>query len=149
MTRLEHTPSASPERVALVNVLARFSSNTPVALLQSVLSGDDPLSADAAALGLARRWDDSAIGQLIRMTESGRNPRAAVRHLQMLSSYATNAEEFDRQAANYKAWYKVNSTGNPRTWFREALKQRGYDTNPLNPLMKGDGTFIPDRKSVV
>ena len=71
---------ADPERVALVNVLARFKSDQPVDLLRAVVKGDDELSAEAAALGLARRWDDAALVPLIRMLKSGHSTRAAVRH---------------------------------------------------------------------
>jgi len=144
MARIQHTPSASPERVAIVNVLARFRSDEPVGILQTVLQGDDLLSADAAALGLARRWNDSAIGQLIRMAEGGRNERAAVRHLQMLSSWGNDAETFKEQSDNYKGWYKVNSTGKPLTWFRDALQIQGYDTSILNEMIKmATGTRVP------
>jgi HEAT repeat protein len=144
VARLEHTPSASPERVAIVNVLARVRSDVPVPLLQAVLQGDDLLSADAAALGLARRWNDSAIGQLIRMAEQNRNPRAAIRQLQILSSWSNAAESYAEQASNYKGWYKVNSTGRPLTWFRDALTTRGYDTSVLNELVRTtSGTGVP------
>jgi HEAT repeat protein len=144
VARLEHTPSASPERVAIVNVLARVRSDVPVPLLQAVLQGDDLLSADAAALGLARRWNDSAIGQLIRMAEQNRNPRAAIRHLQILSSWSNPAESYAEQAANYKGWYKVNSTGRPLTWFRDMLTTRGYDTSVLNDVVRNTaGTQVP------
>jgi len=131
ITRLELTSARSGARVALVNVLARFKSPQPVDLLRRVLQGDDEISADAAALGLARRWDVSSIGQLIKMVEKKRSPRAAVRHLRMLTSQGFEAESYERQAQNYKAWYKNNSTGNPRIWFRDALTERGYDTTPL------------------
>lgn len=144
MARLQHTPAASPERVAIVNVLARFESSEPVGVLQAVLQGDDLLSADAAALGLARRWNDSAVGQLIRMAENGRNPRAAVRHLQIVSSWSNPAESFKEQASSYKGWYKVNSTGRPMTWFSNALSVRGYDTTPLRGMIEDStGASVP------
>ena len=143
VSRLELSSAASPERVALVNVLARFESPRVIPLLRMVLQGDDPISADAAALGLARRWDDGAMGQLIRMLENGRSQRAAVRHLQQLTSRAFETEDYERQAENYKAWYAANATGNPRVWFREALAERGYDAGALQGWSEGAGTTIP------
>jgi len=144
VSRLELSSAASPERVALVNVLARFESPRVVPLLRTVLQGDDPISADAAALGLARRWDDGAMGQLIRMLENGRSQRAAVRHLQQLTSRAFETESYDRQAENYKAWYAANATGNPRVWFREALSERGYDVGPLQAWSEVAGIAVPE-----
>ncbi|MHC4342987.1 MAG: HEAT repeat domain-containing protein, partial [Planctomycetota bacterium] len=144
LLRLEHTEAASPERVALVNVLARFQSDEPLDLLRAVLRGDDVVSADAAALGLARRWDASAMVQLIQMTEAGRSARSAVRGLQVLTSQEFEAESYDRQAGNYKAWYQTHSTGNPRSWFSEALTERGYDTSSMNDLAATEETQVED-----
>jgi HEAT repeat protein len=55
LDRMQLTSSGSAERVALVNILARFQSDRTLPVLRSVLRGDDTSSADAAALGLARR----------------------------------------------------------------------------------------------
>ena len=143
MQRMELTGANSPERVALVNVLSRFHSNRPVSLLRMVLQGDDSASADAAALGLARRWDETSISQLIRMVERGRNARAAVRHLQLLTSIAFEAEDYERQAQNYKAWYANSSTGNPRLWFRDALGKGGYEVSDVDAWAETKGVSIP------
>ena len=148
MARLEHTLASSPERVALVNVLARFDSDKPTNLLRAVLQGDDIVSADAAALGLAKRWDDSSISQLVRMLESGRSARAAIRHLQILTSRAFEAESFRRQAENYKGWFQTNSTGSPLLWFRDALEERGYETAVLGIDDSGEGVYVPPEAAV-
>ena len=103
---------ASAERVALVNVLARFQSDGPTSLLRAVVKGDDELSAEAAALGLARRWDDEALIPLIRMLKNGHNTRAAVRHLQLLTSQAFESESYAEQAKNYQGWATAHATGN-------------------------------------
>lgn len=129
--RLQETRGADPERVALVNVLARFRSDRPVVLLRAVVKGDDELSAEAAALGLARRWDDEALIPLIRMLKNGHNTRAAVRHLQLLTSQAFESESYAEQAKNYQGWATAHGTGNARVWFRDALEQRGYDVRPF------------------
>ncbi len=129
--RLQRTPAADPERVALVNVLARFKSDRPSELLRAVVKGDDELSAEAAALGLARRWDDDALIPLIRMLKNGHNTRAAVRHLQLLTCQAFETESYAEQAKNYQGWATAHGTGNPRLWFKDALEQRGYDVRPL------------------
>lgn len=131
MGRLEVTSPQSPERVALVNILSRFRSGQTRDMLRAVLNGDDPLSRDAAALGLARQWDDAAVTQLIRMAKEKRNALAAVRHLQILSSREFEVESYEEQADNYAAWYQANATGRPILWFLEALTQRGYDTASL------------------
>jgi len=129
--RLQQTPAMDPERVALVNVLARFRSDAPVPILRAVVRGDDELSAEAAALGLARRWDDAALIPLVRMLRNGHNTRAAVRHLQMLTSQAFESESYDEQAANYQGWAQAHGTGTTRAWFRDSLELRGYDVRPL------------------
>lgn len=127
MERLQETAAADPERVALVNVLARFRSDRPLDLLRAVVKGDDELSAEAAALGLARRWDDAALVPLIRMLRTGRSTRAAVRHLQILTSQAFESESYAEQAKSYQGWATAQGTANARVWFRDALEQRGYD----------------------
>jgi HEAT repeat protein len=131
MERLQETRAADPERVALVNVLARFRSDRPVDLLRAVVKGDDELSAQAAALGLARRWDDAALVPLMRMLKSGHSTRAAVRHLQILTSQAFESESYAEQAKSYQGWAAAHGTGNARVWFRDALEQRGYDARAI------------------
>lgn len=135
--RLKLTPSRSPERVALVNVLARFRSDDATPFLRSILQGDDPASADAAALGLARRWDEAALTQLIDMARRGQNARSAVLHLQILTSRRFEAENFEDQARNYADWSVANAGGNPRVWFRDALRERGYDADRLDAFVAG------------
>ncbi|MHC4549787.1 MAG: HEAT repeat domain-containing protein [Planctomycetota bacterium] len=142
---LQLTDALAPERVALVNVLARFKSNKPLAILRAVLGGDDEVSADAAALGLARRWDDAALVQLIRMLKNGSNERTAVRHLQLLTSRAFDNPSFARQAENYEGWATAHATGNPRVWFRDALEERGYDVRPLQAFVEAkEPGQVPD-----
>ena len=128
---LQLTGGLAPERVAIVNVLARFRSDEPLAILQAVLQGDDNLSANAAALGLARRWDVVALVQLIRMIMAGNNERTAVRHLQLLTSHSFDNPDVTRQASTYEGWVTTNAAGNPRRWFRDALAERGYDVRAL------------------
>jgi HEAT repeat protein len=128
---LQLTDAMAPERVAIVAVLARFRSNKPLEILRAVLAGDDQVSADAAALGLARRWEDAALIQLIRMIKNGARERTAVRHLQLLTSQAFESASYKRQAENYEGWATTHATGNPRVWYRAALEERGYDTAPL------------------
>jgi len=136
--RLQLTRAESGERVALVNVLARFRSPAAAAPLRAALNGDDTASADAAALGLARRWDSSALGQLIAMLRRGRNARSALLHLQILSSRAFPGESFDEQARNYESWVAANGDGDARIWFRDVLAERGHDTAPLATFAAGD-----------
>jgi hypothetical protein len=50
-----------------------------------------------------------------------------VRHLQVLTSQAFESESYAEQAKSYQGWATANGTGTPRTWFRDALEQRGYD----------------------
>jgi len=128
---LQLTDALAPERVAMVAVLARFRSDKPLDILRAVLGGDDQVSADAAALGLARRWDDAALFQLIKMIKIGANERTAVRHLQLLTSRAFENASFKRQAENFEGWATTHATGNPRIWFRDALDERGYDVAPF------------------
>ncbi len=141
--RLELTDPASLERVALVNVLSRFRSDATRNVLLAVLKGDDTLSQDAAALGLARRWEEASIPQLIRMTRAGRNARSAVLHLKMVTSREFDTESYPAQADNYSAWFQAAATGNPRAWFVEALTLRGYDTSALQDLALATGPNVP------
>jgi len=134
--RLEVTDVGSNARVALVNVLARFNDPRTTPVLQRVLRGDDINSRDAAALGLARRWDAEAVSQLIRMVQARRHPRAAVQHLEILTSQGFETEDYDEIARNYTDWYKIKSTGNPAIWFRDALLERGYDASLLNGFVE-------------
>ncbi|MGQ0613124.1 MAG: HEAT repeat domain-containing protein [Planctomycetaceae bacterium] len=136
--RLQLTRAESGERVALVNVLARFKSPSAEGPLRAALNGDDTASADAAALGLARRWDGGALGQLIAMLRRGRNARSALLHLQLLSSRAFAGEGFEEQARNYESWVAANGDGDPRIWFRDVLAERGHDTAPLATFAAGD-----------
>jgi HEAT repeat protein len=143
MTRLQETRGADAERVALVNVLARFRSDRPVPLLRAVLNGDDELSREAAALGLSRRWDDAALIPLIRMLKAGHNTRAAIRHLQLLTSQAFESESYAEQATNYQGWATAHGTGNARAWFKEALELRGYDVRPVAGWLGGASLTPP------
>jgi HEAT repeat protein len=139
---LQLTDGMAPERVAIVAVLARFRSNKPLDMLRAVLAGDDQVSADAAALGLARRWDDASLIQLIRMIKNGARERTAVRHLQLLTSRSFENADFKRQAENYEGWATTHSTGNPRLWYRDALDDRGYDVIALGKWVDAK-TFGP------
>ncbi len=146
--RLQRTPAADPERVALVNVLARFRSDRPAELLRAVVKGDDELSAEAAALGLARRWDDDALIPLIRMLKNGHNTRAAVRHLQLLTSQAFESESYAEQAKNYQGWATAHGTGHARLWFKDALEQRGHDVRPLAGWVEETAPAAPSDEMV-
>ncbi|MHC4971447.1 MAG: HEAT repeat domain-containing protein [Planctomycetota bacterium] len=142
---LQLTDGMAPERVAIVAVLARFESDKPLEILRAVLAGDDQVSADAAALGLARRWEDAALIQLIKMIKNGARERTAVRHLQLLTSRAFDNAAFKRQAENYEGWATTHATGNPRIWYRDALDERGYDTEPLEQwVRKKELEAVPD-----
>ncbi|MCZ6786800.1 MAG: HEAT repeat domain-containing protein [Planctomycetota bacterium] len=144
ITALRTTRAQDPKRVPLVNVLARMKSNKTVPALQSVLLGDDPVSADAAALGLARRWDETALTTLVTMIKRRRNPRSAVMHLELLTSQTFDAKDFEEQARNYEIWSTVNVSGNPRIWFRDALAERGYDPSVLATWVAGrKGDRVP------
>ena len=134
--RLEVTDVGSNARVALVNVLARFEDPRTTPVLQRVLRGDDINSRDAAALGLARRWDPVAVTQLIRMVQARRHARAAVQHLELLTSQGFETEDYDEIARNYSDWFKIKSTGNPAIWFRDALIERGYEASVLNSFVE-------------
>jgi HEAT repeat protein len=148
MERLQETRSADPERVALVNVLARFKSDQPVDLLRAVVKGDDELSAEAAALGLARRWDDAALVPLIRMLKSGHSTRAAVRHLQILTSQAFESESYAEQAKSYQGWATAHGTGSARAWFKDALEQRGYDVRTIADWAAAPAVAAPSDEMV-
>jgi len=137
--RIELTPAHDPERVALVSVLGRFESDKPLDMLRRVLQGDDVFSRDAAALGLARRWDDIAMEQLITMVRAGRKARLAVRHLQMLTSREFVSESFSRQADNYAGFWASKSPENPKLWFVAALEARGFNVRPLQEWASADG----------
>jgi len=142
--RLEVTDVGSNARVALVNVLARFEDPRTTPVLQRVLRGDDINSRDAAALGLARRWDAVAVTQLILMVQARRHPRAAVQHLELLTSQGFETEDYDEIARNYSDWFKIKSTGNPAIWFRDALIERGYEASVLNSFVEeSQKTAVP------
>jgi len=146
--RLEVSDAGSNARVALVNVLARFSDARTGPLLRRVMLGDDTLSKDAAALGLARRWDPIAVAQLIRMVEERRTPRAAVVHLELLTSQGFESTDYDEIARNYSDWYKIKSTGRPPIWFRDVLLTRNFDVASMNSFValpdEGPPELIPD-----
>jgi len=146
--RLEVSDAGSNARVALVNVLARFSDARTGPLLRRVMRGDDTLSKDAAALGLARRWDPLAVAQLIRMVQARRTPRAAVVHLELLTSQGFESTDYDEIARNYADWYKIKSTGRPPLWFRDVLMERNHEISVLNSFValpkKGLPALVPD-----
>ncbi len=138
MDRLQLTTALDPERVALVNVLARFQSDEPLDPLRQVLQGDDKASADAAALGLARRWDEASITQLVLMVKrGGPTTRVAVRHLQMLTSQEFKTESYRSQAESYSAWATTALSENPRKWYMDTLTTKGYDTKGFVEWAKG------------
>jgi HEAT repeat protein len=146
--RLEVTDAGSNARVALVNVLARFQDARTAPLLRRILRGDDTSSKDAAALGLARRWDAVAVTQLIRMVQGRRHARAAVVHLELLTSQGFETEDYDELARNYSDWFKIKSTGRPAVWFRDALMERNHEVAVLNSFValpkKGAPEAVPD-----
>jgi len=146
--RLEVTDSGSTAKVALVNVLARCRDQRTTPILRKVLRGDDTLSKDAAALGLARRWEAAAMSQLVRMVQARRVPRPAVVHLESLTSQGFETEDYDTIARNYSDWFKIKSRGRPAIWFRDALIERNYDASVLNSFValpeKGDPEDVPD-----
>ena len=149
--RLEVSDAGSNARVALVNVLARFSDARTGPLLRKVMLGDDTLSKDAAALGLARRWDPIAVAQLIRMVQARRTPRAAVVHLELLTSQGFESTDYDEIARNYSDWYKIHSTGRPPLWFRDVLMSRNLEVSSLNSFValpeEGAPDLVPDISS--
>ena len=146
--RLEVTDSGSNAKVALVNVLARCRDRRTTPILRKVLRGDDTLSKDAAALGLARRWEAGAMTQLVRMVQARRVPRPAVVHLESLTSQGFETEDYDTIARNYSDWFKIKSRGRPAIWFRDALIERNYDASALNSFValpdKGEPENVPD-----
>ncbi len=135
---------AADRRARLVDVLGHFEGKVVQDVLLSYLEDRDPGVASAATLRLADQNVASTVPYLIVLAR-GSDPalaQQAVRALENLSCLRYDMQGHDLLAEQYERWYqaaRVTSAGEPdRAWFRDALRDLGYDVGPLTPYVAGE-----------
>ncbi len=139
----EGQPDAE-RRGRLVDVLGRIPGDTVTEVLLSYLEDENRIVSDIAALRLADHNVAATVPYLVAIVR-GKLPamaQAAVTALENLSCVRFDVASHEILAEQYERWYqqaRITSAGQPdRAWFRDALRQRGYDVGPLTPYLSGD-----------
>lgn len=128
------------QKARLLQVLSGFEGDVVVGMLQRHLSDKDVNVVAAAALGAAKHNVSRAVPALIHVLRKGEgsDKEAALRALETLTSRRLGASGYSNAAELYGQWFETNGSGDFRRWFREALKDKGYDVGPLNAYVQGD-----------
>jgi HEAT repeat protein len=131
-------------RARLVDVLGRIPGDTVTEVLLAYLEDEDRTVADIAALRLAEHNVAATVPYLVAIVR-GKLPamaQAAVTALEDITCVRFDVASHEILAEQYERWHqqaRITSAGEPdRAWFRDALRQRGYDIGPLTPYVSGD-----------
>ncbi len=132
-------------RARLVDVLGRFDGRTVEEVLQRQL--DDPAAevVAVAALRGGAKGLAPAVPHLIALLRRGSDAQRdqALAVLEELTCRRLTATGYGEKADQYESWWATAKVGTDRTWFRDALEQRGYDVGQLNSYVKGDPGLAP------
>jgi len=140
---VEHLTGGEPDagrRALLVDVLGRFDSDVVPGLLRRYLADKDAGVRAAAALRAADHNMAEAFPfllQILRRGEGSLRERAVV-SIANLTSMRFDVRGFAALADRYQAWFEDPRIkgGTDRSWFREALRRKGYDVGPLAGYLK-------------
>ena len=137
LTQGENDPA---RRARLVDTLGRFRGEIVVEQLRRYLADPATEVQVAAAIRSADHGVGEAVPYLIRFLRAGGGPTRdeAALALETLTSQRFDEPGYAERADLYQGWYDINQTGNPRTWFRDALKRRGYEVSAMGAFVKGD-----------
>ncbi len=132
-------------RARLVDVLGRFEGEAVGPLLLRHLGDKDIRVVAAAALRGAEHDLPEAVPYLISLLRRGQGTERerALQALEMLTSMRFEETGYSLVAERYEKWYESNAAGNPRVWFRAALKRRGYETAALATYVAGQPELTP------
>ncbi|MDJ0976444.1 MAG: hypothetical protein QNJ98_18440 [Planctomycetota bacterium] len=135
------------QKATLLTVLSGFEGDVVGSMLQRNLTDKDIRVVAAAAIGAANHNLSRAVPALIHLLRKGEgsDKEAALRALQTLTSRRLRASGYGNAAELYGQWFETNGSGDFRRWFREALKDEGYDVGPLNAWLQGksDDAAVP------
>jgi len=132
-------------RARLVDVLGRFRGDAVGPLLLRHLGDKDIRVVAAAALRGAEHDLAETVPYLISLLRRGQGTERerALQALEMLTSMRFEETGYSFVAERYEQWYESNSAGNPRGWFKAALKRRGYDTGTMASYLAGQADLAP------
>lgn len=127
-------------RARVVRALSGFEGSLVRERLGRHLEDPDVRVVDEAALGLARARESVAVPYLLAVL---RRPEAALRPaareaLEDLTSLSLPVTSYDALADQYEAWFRTHRQGTDRTWFRDAVARKGYDTAGLAGYVRGE-----------
>jgi hypothetical protein len=133
-------------RARLLDVLGRFQGEVVEEHLQRALDDPAPEVQAVAAIRAGEKGLRAAVPGLIallkgRGTDGERDRALAL--LEELTCQRIAAPGYGEKADAYEVWWASAKAGTDRTWFREALQARGYDTGPLLLYVKGDASLMP------
>jgi HEAT repeat protein len=135
-------------RARLLDVLGRFDGVVVEEWLQRALDDPAPEVQAVAAIRAGEKGLRAAVPGLIALLRGkgtdGERDRALTL-LEELTCQRIAATGYGEKADAYDAWWATAKAGTDRTWFREALVARGYDTGSLLLYVKGDSspTAVP------
>lgn len=148
--RLRNAKLEAPARARLLEVISLFDNPMVDPFLRQSLGDQDLQVVTAAALGAATRRLPEAVPYLISLMSRGEggDRDRALTALEGLTSLRFEGTGYALLAERYEAWYEQNRGGNPRSWLRDALKRRGYDTGGMNTYVEkgreaGDLSAVP------
>ncbi|MFO0934721.1 MAG: HEAT repeat domain-containing protein [Planctomycetota bacterium] len=128
------------KRARVIKALSGFEGAAVRETLGRHLEDPDPRVVDEAALGLARAREGVAVTYLLavlRRVEDPLRPRAR-EALEDLTSFTLPVTSYEALADQYEAWFRNHRQGGDRTWFRDAVARKGYDTTSLGGYVRGE-----------
>ncbi len=133
-------PTQPERRARLVDTLGRFEGDVVDEQLRRHLGDESPAVVAAAALRGAERGLGETVPYLVALLRRGspsEKDRARVA-LELLTSLRFDEPSPTDAAVRYESWYEHERVGNARTWFRDALKRKGYDVSGLGLYVRGE-----------
>ena len=131
---------AAPAKARLLRTLARFDGEIVDVMLRRHLSDADLEVEAEAALGAAERRIPEAVPTLMQLLRRGTPDQRSrgLRALESLTSRRFEATGYSILAERYEQWYERARGQGFRRWFRDALKERGYDVGSMGSFVDGE-----------
>lgn len=133
------------KRARLVDVLGRFEGRTVEEVIQRQLEDASPQVVAVAALRAGARGLAPAVPHLIALLRRGSDVERdrALAVLEDLTCRRLSVPGYGEKADQYETWWSTAKAGTDRSWFRDALEQRGYDVSQMISYVKGEPSLAP------
>lgn len=127
-------------RARLLDVIGRFEGRVVEEVLVRQLDDADPGVVAVVALRAGQKGLPASVPHLVALLRRGseRERDQAQAVLEGLTCQRLLAPGFSAKADQLEAWWATARVGTERTWLRDALAERGYDTSGMAGFVRGE-----------